>query len=313
MPGGIGSKRNGTRPGWSRWATTAGRRASHWRRTPGTYTASRPTPPILFWGWLIGEIQAVYPDVIFLAEAFTRPKVLQALAKPGFTQSYTYFTWRNFKSELIDHFTELTQTEVDEYFRGNLFSNTPDILPPILQQGGRPAFKVRLALAATLSTLYRIYSGYEFCENTAVPGTEEYLDSEKYEIRVRDTDAPGNIRHYIARMNAIRRENSALHEYWNLRFHDSDGDSILWYGKRRRDGANAILVAVNLDPFEPLPGSRADQRQATPLEGGGTDDPAGPAGGAGSHLPREPVPPQAVRNTLLLKPTTSNGSMRFPA
>ena len=209
------------------------------------------TKPIPFWAWLIGEIQAVYPDVIFLAEAFTRPKVMQALAKVGFTQSYTYFTWRNFKNELIDYFTELTQTEVAEYFRGNLFPNTPDILPPILQQGGRPAFKMRLALAATLSTLYGIYSGYEFCENAAIPGTEEYLDSEKYEIKVRSTDAPGSIRDYIARMNAIRRENPALHEYRNLRFYDSDDDNILVYGKRSHDGGNAILVAVNLDPFEP--------------------------------------------------------------
>ncbi len=209
------------------------------------------TKPIPFWAWLIGEIQAVHPDVIFLAEAFTRPKVMQALAKVGFTQSYTYFTWRNFKNELIDYFTELTQTEVAEYFRGNLFTNTPDILPPILQQGGRPVFKMRLALAATLSTLYGIYSGYEFCENAAIPGTEEYLDSEKYEIKVRSTDAPGNIRDYIARMNAIRRENPALHEYRNLRFYDSDDDNILVYGKRSSDGGNAILVAVNLDPFEP--------------------------------------------------------------
>jgi starch synthase (maltosyl-transferring) len=209
------------------------------------------TKPIPFWAWLIGEIQAVHPDVIFLAEAFTRPKVMQALAKVGFTQSYTYFTWRNFKTELIDYFTELTQTEVSEYFRGNLFTNTPDILPPILQQGGRPAFKMRLALAATLSTLYGIYSGYEFCENAAMPGIEEYLDSEKYEIKVRNTDAPGNIREYIARINAIRRENPALREYRNLRFYDSDDDNILVYGKRSSNGANAILVAVNLDPFEP--------------------------------------------------------------
>jgi starch synthase (maltosyl-transferring) len=209
------------------------------------------TKPIPFWGWLIGEIQAVYPDVIFLAEAFARPKVMQALAKVGFSQSYTYFTWRNFKDELTDYLTELTQTEVAEYFRGHLFTNTPDILPPILQQGGRPAFKIRLVLAATLSTLYGIYSGYEFCENAALPGTEEYVDSEKYEIKVRNRDAPGNLRGYIARLNTIRRENPALHEYRNLRFYDSDDDNILFYGKRSRDGANAILVAVNLDPFEP--------------------------------------------------------------
>jgi len=209
------------------------------------------TKPIPFWAWLIGEIQAVYPDVIFLAEAFTRPKVMQALAKVGFSQSYTYFTWRNFKQELIDYFTELTQTDMAEYFRGNLFANTPDILPPILQQGGRAAFKMRLVLAATLSSVYGIYSGYELCENTAIPGTEEYQDAEKYQITVRDWNAPGNLKEYIARINAIRRDNTALHEYRNLRFYPSDQDDVLWYGKRSFDGGNAVLVAVNLDPFEP--------------------------------------------------------------
>ena len=208
------------------------------------------TKPIPFWAWLIGEIQAVYPDVIFLAEAFTRPKVMQALAKVGFTQSYTYFTWRNFKPEIIEYFTELTQTETAEYFRGNLFVNTPDILPPILQQAGRPAFKMRLALAATLSSVYGIYSGYELCENAAIPGTEEYLDSEKYEIKARDRSAPGNLNDYIARINEIRRENAALQEYRNLRFYESDDENILVYGKRSFDGQNTVMVAVNLDPFE---------------------------------------------------------------
>ena len=209
------------------------------------------TKPIPFWAWVIGEIQAVHPDVIFLAEAFTRPKVMQALAKVGFTQSYTYFTWRNFKGELIEYFTELTQGPMAEYFRGNLFANTPDILPPILQQGGRPAFKMRLVLAATLSSVYGIYSGYELCENCAVPDTEEYLDSEKYEIKVRDWNAAGNLVDYVARINRIRRENPALHEYRNLRFYPSDDDNVLFYGKRRLDGGDSILVAVNLDPFEP--------------------------------------------------------------
>jgi starch synthase (maltosyl-transferring) len=209
------------------------------------------TKPIPFWAWLIAEIQAVHPDVHFLAEAFTRPKVMQALAKVGFTQSYTYFTWRNFKQELTDYFAELTHGDMAEYFRGNLFANTPDILPPILQHGGRPAFKMRLVLAATLSSVYGIYSGYELCENAAVPGTEEYLDSEKYEIKVRDWNAPGNLTEYIARINRIRRENPALHEYRNLRFYPSDRDDVLWYGKRSFDGGNAILAAVNLDPFEP--------------------------------------------------------------
>ena len=209
------------------------------------------TKPIPFWAWVIGEVQAVHPDVIFLAEAFTRPKVMQALAKVGFTQSYTYFTWRNFKQEIQEYFTELCQGPMAEHFRGNLFANTPDILPPILQQGGSPAFKMRLVLAATLSSVYGIYSGYELCENLAVPDTEEYLDSEKYEIRVRDWNAPGHLRDYIARINAIRRDNPALQEYRNLRFYPSDNDNILFYGKRSFDGGNCLLVAVNLDPFEP--------------------------------------------------------------
>ena len=208
------------------------------------------TKPMPFWAWLIREVQTLYPDVIFLSEAFTRPKLMQALAKVGFTQSYTYFTWRNFKGELTAYLTELTGTELAEYFRGNLFTNTPDILPPILQDGGRPAFKLRLALAATLSSLYGIYSGYELCEGAAIPGTEDYLDSEKYEIRVRDWDAPGHIKAYIARINRIRRENPALQEYRNLEFYECDDDNILFYGKRSADGQNTVWVAVNLDPFQ---------------------------------------------------------------
>jgi starch synthase (maltosyl-transferring) len=208
------------------------------------------TKPIPFWAWLIGEVQAVHPDVLFLAEAFTRPKVMYALARVGFTQSYTYFTWRNFKDELQAYFTELCQTEVAEFFRGNLFANTPDILPPILQQGGRPAFRMRLVLAATLSSVYGIYSGFELCEKQAVAGTEEYLDAEKYEIKVRDWDAPGNIKADVARLNRIRRENPALQEYRNLRFYESDDENVLFYGKASADGGNHILVAVNLDPFE---------------------------------------------------------------
>jgi starch synthase (maltosyl-transferring) len=209
------------------------------------------TKPLPFWAWVIAEVQAVHPDVLFLAEAFTRPRVMQALAKLGFTQSYTYFTWRNFKQELTDYLTELTRGEMAEYFRGNFFTNTPDILPPILQQGGPPAFKMRLALAATLSPLYGIYSGYELCENVAIPGTEEYLDSEKYEIKVRDWDRPGNIKAYVTRINGIRRENRALHEHRNLVFHESDDEHVLCYGKRSADGGNTVLVAVNLDPFAP--------------------------------------------------------------
>jgi starch synthase (maltosyl-transferring) len=217
-----------------------------------TFRVDNPhTKPIPFWAWLIAEVQAVYPDVVFLSEAFTRPAVMQALAKVGFTQSYTYFTWRNFKEELTAYFTELTRTEMAEYFRGNLFVNTPDILPPILQTGGPPAFKLRLVLAATLSSVYGIYSGYELCEGAAIPGTEEYLDSEKYEIKVRDWDAPNGLTGYITRINTIRRANPALQAYRNLQFLESDDDSILAYGKGSADGTNTIVVVVNLDPFEP--------------------------------------------------------------
>ncbi|MBI1964461.1 MAG: alpha-1,4-glucan--maltose-1-phosphate maltosyltransferase [Candidatus Rokubacteria bacterium] len=208
------------------------------------------TKPVGFWAWLIRTIQDAHPDVIFLAEAFTRPKLMQALAKVGFTQSYTYFTWRNFKDELVAYLTELTKTEMAEYFRGNFFTNTPDILPLILQQGGRPAFKMRLALAATLSAAYGIYSGYELCENAALPGTEEYQDSEKYEIRVRDWSAPGHIQDYISRINQIRHDRPSLQESRHLGFYESDDDSILFYGKRSADGADRVWVAVNLDPFE---------------------------------------------------------------
>jgi len=219
------------------------------------------TKPIPFWAWLIREVQTLHPDVVFLSEAFTRPKLMQALATVGFTQSYTYFTWRNFKDELAAYFTELTRTDMAEYFRGHLFTNTPDILPPILQDGGRPAFKLRLALAATLSSLYGIYSGYELVENTPIPGTEEYLDSEKYEIPKRDWNAPGHIKDYITRINRIRRENAALREYRNLEFYDSDDDNVLFYGKRSADGRNLVWVVVNLDPFE-----AHDARLRLPLE-----------------------------------------------
>lgn len=207
------------------------------------------TKPTIFWEWLIAEIQKTHPDVIFLSEAFTRPKVMKALAKAGFSQSYTYFTWRNFKQELMDYGTELTQTEMKEYLRGNFFTNTHDILPYILQEGGRPAFQFRVVLAATMSSVYGIYSGYELCEATPVPGKEEYLNSEKYEFKVWDWDRPGNISHYIARVNAIRREHPALQEYDNLRFHDASDDNVLCYSKTSRDGDDTVVMIVNLDPF----------------------------------------------------------------
>ena len=206
------------------------------------------TKPVAFWEYLIKGVREKYPDTIFLAEAFTRPKMMKALAKAGFNQSYTYFTWRNTKRELIEYFTELTQTEMSEYFRPNLWINTPDILPFVLQDGGRPAFMIRVALAATLSPLYGIYSGYELCENEALPGREEYLDSEKYQYKERDWNAPGNIKDWIARLNKIRKENRALQLYTNLRFHDAENDAILFYSKMTAARDNIILVVVNLDP-----------------------------------------------------------------
>jgi starch synthase (maltosyl-transferring) len=206
------------------------------------------TKPVAFWEYLIRGVREKYPDTIFLSEAFTRPKMMKALAKAGFNQSYTYFTWRNSKRELIEYFTELTQTEMNEYFRPNLWTNTPDILPFVLQEGGRPAFMIRVALAATLSPLYGIYSGYELCENEPLPGREEYLDSEKYQFKERDWNAPGNIKDWIARLNKIRKENRALQFYTNLRFHDADNDAILFYSKMTAARDNIILVVVNLDP-----------------------------------------------------------------
>ena len=208
------------------------------------------TKPVTFWEWMIGEIQNDYPDVQFLAEAFTHPKMMRVLAKAGFTQSYTYFTWRNFKWDLTEYMQELTQGPMREYFRGNLFANTPDILPTILQEGGRPAFEMRFVLAATLSSVYGIYSGFELCENAALPGKEEYLDSEKYECKVRDWNRPGNIKPLISTLNRIRKENPALHEYDNLEFYKSDNENILVYGKCSADKQNIIIVAVNLDPFQ---------------------------------------------------------------
>ena len=206
------------------------------------------TKPVAFWEYLITGVREKYPDTIFLSEAFTKPKMMKALAKAGFNQSYTYFTWRNSKRELIEYFTELTQTEMNEYFRPNLWTNTPDILPFVLQEGGRPAFMIRVALAATLSPLYGIYSGYELCENEPLPGREEYLDSEKYQFKERDWNAPGNIKDWIARLNKIRKENRALQFYTNLQFHDADNDAILFYSKMTAARDNIILVVVNLDP-----------------------------------------------------------------
>ncbi|MFZ1415004.1 MAG: alpha-1,4-glucan--maltose-1-phosphate maltosyltransferase [Defluviicoccus sp.] len=209
------------------------------------------TKPVPFWEWLIGEVRARDPEVIFLAEAFTRPPVMKMLAKVGFQQSYTYFTWRNFKHELIDYLTELTQSPAKEFMRPNFFVNTPDINPPYLQTGGRPAHQIRLVLAATLSSVYGIYNGFELCEATPIPGKEEFLHSEKYEYKVWDWDRPGNIKDFITKINTIRRENPALHELDNLRFYPADDDNILFYGKMSKDRANMVFFAVNIDPFDP--------------------------------------------------------------
>jgi len=208
------------------------------------------TKPVQFWEWMIREVQVEHPDVIFLSEAFTRPKMMRMLAKAGFTQSYTYFTWRNFKREIQDYFSELTQSGMQEYFRGNLFPNTPDINPEFLQKGGRPAFMIRAVLATTLSSVYGIYSGFELCEATPVPGKEEYLNSEKYELKAWDWGRPGNIRPLITRLNELRRENPALQEYDNLQFHLCSNEQVLFYEKSTPDGGNIIFVAVSLDPFE---------------------------------------------------------------
>jgi starch synthase (maltosyl-transferring) len=208
------------------------------------------TKPVKFWEWLIRAVQDEHPDVTFLSEAFTRPKMMKVLAKAGFTQSYTYFTWRHDKGELIDYFTEITSPPVSEYFRGHLWPNTPDILSPFLVRGGRPAFRLRLVLAATLSSLYGIYSGYELCENEPYgQGTEEYLHSEKYELKARDWDAPGNITDLVVTLNRLRREHRALQLYSNLRFYPADDPHVLFYGKMTPDRQDAVFVAANLDPF----------------------------------------------------------------
>jgi starch synthase (maltosyl-transferring) len=208
------------------------------------------TKPFLFWKWLIADVKNRYPDILFLAEAFTRPKVMYHLAKLGFTQSYTYFTWRTTKPELTDYFKELTQTEVNEYFRPNLWTNTPDILTEQLQHGGRPVFMARLALAATLGASYGIYGpAFELCEaRPQKPGSEEYLDSEKYEIRRWDLASPNSLREFIGLINGIRHDNPALQRDDTLRFHPVDNEYLIAYSKQSDEGANIILVVVNLSP-----------------------------------------------------------------
>ncbi|MGE3856603.1 MAG: alpha-1,4-glucan--maltose-1-phosphate maltosyltransferase [Dehalococcoidia bacterium] len=228
------------------------------------------TKPFPFWEWLIAEVKRERPEAMFLAEAFTRPKRMQALAKLGFDQSYTYFTWRNTKQELTEYFTELSTPPVADFLRPNLFANTPDILHEYLQVGGRPAFLVRAVLAATLGPTWGIYSGYELCEGDAVPGTEEYADSEKYEIRVRDWDAPANIKAEITRLNEVRRTQRALQFTRDLWFLPVENDQLIAYMKQDPHGGGHVLVVVNLDvtgtqsgyvglPMEAL-GLRADEQ-----------------------------------------------------
>jgi starch synthase (maltosyl-transferring) len=209
------------------------------------------TKPFSFWEWVIGAIKEQHPETVFLAEAFTRPHVMNRLAKAGFSQSYTYFTWRNTKQELTDYFSELTQTEVREYLRPNLWPNTPDILPEFLQIGGRPAFMVRLILAATLAASYGIYGpAFELCENAPLePGSEEYLDSEKYELKSRDLHNAASLKDFVARVNRIRKGSQALRSNRNLRFHAVDNPNIICYSKATDDLSEVIVVIVNLDCF----------------------------------------------------------------
>ncbi|MGN2392545.1 alpha-1,4-glucan--maltose-1-phosphate maltosyltransferase [Pelomicrobium sp. G1] len=209
------------------------------------------TKPFPFWEWVIGELKKAHPELIFLSEAFTRPKVMHRLAKLGFTQSYTYFAWRNTKQELTDYFTELTQGEGREYFRPNVWPNTPDILTEFLQFGGRPAFTCRLLLAATLAASYGIYGpAFELQEHEPrEPGSEEYKDSEKYQLRHWDLDRPDSLRDLIARVNAIRRENPALQSDWSLTFLPVDNDQLIAYMKSTEDGSNLMIMVVNLDPY----------------------------------------------------------------
>ena len=209
------------------------------------------TKPLPFWHWMIEEVRSRYPDAVFLSEAFTRPKMMYRLAKVGFSQSYTYFTWRNTKTELVDYMRELTTSEVVDFFRPHFFVNTPDINPTFLQGSGRPGFLIRACLASTLSGLWGVYSGFELCEAAALPGREEYLDSEKYQLRPRDFAAPGNIVAEIAMLNRLRRMYPALQSHRGLTFYNAFNDQVMVYGKRQAGDRDLILVAVSLDPHRP--------------------------------------------------------------
>ena len=227
------------------------------------------TKPFPFWEWLIAEIRTDHPEAIFLAEAFTRPKVMKRLAKLGFSQSYSYFTWRNEKWELEQYLTELTTEECRHYMRPNFFANTPDINPFYLQHGGRAAFQTRLVLAATLGGNYGLYNGFEICEAAAIPGKEEYLNSEKYEIRNWDWTGPENIAWDIQLVNRLRRDHPALQEFTSLAFYNAWNDNILYYGKRTPDRADFLLFHVCLDPH-----NAQEARFEVPLWEFGLDDAA---------------------------------------
>jgi starch synthase (maltosyl-transferring) len=216
-----------------------------------TFRVDNPhTKPLAMWEWLIRRVRAQHPEVVFLAEAFTAAWMMRGLARVGFSESYTYFTWKTSKHELTEYLQELTRGEMREYFRGNLWPNTPDILHAYLQRSRRPAFKIRAVLAATLSSLWGIYAGFELMENVPVrEGSEEYLDSEKYQYRPRDFDQPDSLAPFIARLNTARRENRALQLYDNLTFVHADDPNVLAYVKATPDGSNVLLAVVNVDPI----------------------------------------------------------------
>ncbi len=200
---------------------------------------------------MIGEVQARRPDALFLSEAFTRPKMMYRLAKCGFSQSYAYFTWRETKAELTEYLTELNQAPVSDLFRPNFFPNTPDINPRFLQRSGRAGFLIRLALATTLSGLWGMYSGFELCEAEPMPGKEEYLNSEKYEIRAWDWQRPGHIINEMTQLNQLRLANPALQTHLGLRFHTARNDQVMFFSKATELRDNVIIVAISFDPFAP--------------------------------------------------------------
>ncbi len=214
------------------------------------------TKPFRFWEWVIARVRAVDPGVIFLAEAFTRPKIMHHLAKLGFSQSYTYFTWRPDKAGLTEYFTELSQTPVADFFRPNAWPNTPDILHEQLQLGGRPMFVARLVLAATLSSNYGIYGPpFELMEHEPrEPGSEEYLHSEKFQVRHWDIARKDSLRDLIALVNKARRENEALQSNRGLRFHTLDNPNLIAYSKETEGAGNVVICVVNLDPVNPQSG-----------------------------------------------------------